>query len=203
MIQLARPLIRTPLIDVPFCLLQNARMNTIFYSLDAEEEYQPTMHDLSTHRGTRTHRLHKTSLLWAIPFLLLLGSCGKKEAPQAPATKPTSSTEVTEQKPSGVPVPTEEPSDEVLSKLEFQRYHAIEQAGGIPLTVTATGKSLTLSPKLYEARKDEPCKKTPQAPPGWYECSLTIKISLNGMEPSEQGERIGVKWDPSGEWVLQ
>ncbi|MFP5431343.1 MAG: hypothetical protein ACLGHE_10245, partial [Gammaproteobacteria bacterium] len=66
------------------------------------------------------------------------------------------------------------------------------------------GKSLTLHPTLHEVRKDS-CTPTPQAPAGWYECSLTIKVSLaeDGSDPSEQGERIGVKWDPAGKWVLQ
>lgn len=104
----------------------------------------------------------------------------------------------------GIPVPNEEPSEEVLRKLEFARYAEIEKMGGLPVTVTATGRSLTLHPTLYEVRK-ESCKPTPQAPAGWYECSLTITLSLaeDGSDPSEQGERIGVKWDPKGEWVLQ
>ncbi len=105
---------------------------------------------------------------------------------------------------SGVPVPAEEPSEEVLRELEFRRYEAIERAGGLHVTVTATGKSLTLHPKLYAVRKQS-CKRTAQRPAGWYECSLIIKVSLkaDGRDPSEQGERIGVKWDPKGKWVLQ
>ncbi len=160
------------------------------------------MHILST--SSRTNRRRETVLLWAISLLFLLGGCGKKEAAPTSATKPMSSATATKTASSGVPVPTEEPSEEALRKLEFQTYEAIDRAGGIPVTVSATGKSLTLRPKLYEVRKDS-CKKTPQAPAGWYECSLTIKLSLapDGSKPSEQGERIGVKWDPNGKWALQ
>lgn len=101
--------------------------------------------------------------------------------------------------------PPGEPPEEVLRKLEFERYELIEKAGGMPVTVTATGRQLVLKPKLYSVRK-ESCRPTPQAPDGWYECSLTIRLSLaaDGRDPSEQGERIGVKWDGSkAEWVLQ
>lgn len=101
--------------------------------------------------------------------------------------------------------PPGEPPEEVLRKLEFERYEMIEKAGGMPVTVTATGRQLVLKPKLYSVRK-ESCRPTPQAPDGWYECSLTIRLSLaaDGRDPSEQGERIGVKWDGSkAEWVLQ
>ncbi|MGH8494189.1 MAG: hypothetical protein ACRERR_13950 [Moraxellaceae bacterium] len=101
--------------------------------------------------------------------------------------------------------PPGEPSEEVLRKLEFQRYEAIEAAGGLPVTVSATGRQLVLKPKLYSVRK-EGCKPVPQAPVGWYECSLIISLSLaaDGSDPSEQGERIGVKWDGrKEEWVLQ
>lgn len=101
--------------------------------------------------------------------------------------------------------PPGEPSEAVLRALEFQRYAAIEKAGGLPVTITATGRQLVLKPKLYSVRK-ESCRPTPQAPAGWYECSLTIRLSLaaDGSDPSEQGERIGVKWDgKKAEWVLQ
>ena len=146
----------------------------------------------------------KILLLSISATLVLLTGCGNKEKPAAKESEIASSTTVNKPQLSGVPVPNEEPSEEVLRKLEFQRYEDIEDAGGLPVTVSATNQALLLRPKLYEVRKDS-CSPTPQSPPGWYECSLTIKISLaaDGSDPSEQGERIGVKWDPSGEWVLQ
>lgn len=147
---------------------------------------------------------HRAALAGALALLLLLGGCGKKELPPPTGTKPTTVSKAPEQRAGAVPVPTEEPSEADLRKLEFQTYEAIERAGGMPVTITATGQSRTLHPKLYAVRKNS-CKPTPQAPPGWYECSLTIKLSLkaDGSDPSEQGERIGVKWDPRGMWVLQ
>lgn len=97
------------------------------------------------------------------------------------------------------PAPHEPPGD-VVRKLEFQRYEEIEKAGGLPVTITATGKSLVLHPKLYEVRKDS-CVPVVYRP-GAYECHLTIKVSLepDGSDPKEQGERIGVRWQ-DGEWV--
>ncbi|MEO8366556.1 MAG: hypothetical protein ABI538_10155 [Pseudoxanthomonas sp.] len=109
----------------------------------------------------------------------------------------------------GVAVPTEEPPNDVVRDLIFEEYRQIEDAGGIPATVTASGKGIQLRAKLFDANKQK-CKRTPQSPPGWYECDLLIKVSMTGdgsdpanEEPSEQGARIGVKWDPSGKWVRQ
>ncbi len=60
-----------------------------------------------------------------------------------------------------------------------------------------------LHPKLYEVHKEK-CKRQPQTPSGAYECELRILISLsaNGSNPSEQGERIGIKRDSKGAWIL-
>jgi len=97
------------------------------------------------------------------------------------------------------PAPGEPPAD-VVRKLEFQRYEEIEKAGGLPVTITATGRNLVLHPKLHEVRKDS-CVPVVYRP-GAYECHLTIKVSLepDGSDPKEQGERIGVRWQ-DGEWV--
>ncbi|MEO7640057.1 MAG: hypothetical protein ABI919_11085 [Ramlibacter sp.] len=139
--------------------------------------------------------------------VLLLAGCSKSkpQPPGKPSAASPSPAPAIAKATAGAPVPGEEPSEAVLRKLEFQRYEMIDKAGGMPVTMTATGKSLTLHPKLYEVRKEKGCDPTPQAPPGWYECHLIIKLSLSpgGRDPSEQGERIGVKWDPKGEWVLQ
>lgn len=130
-----------------------------------------------------------------------LSALSRSDVVPAPATVPeTPSAPVAAM----APAPGEPPED-VLRKLEFQRYEAIERMGGLPVTVTATGRQLVLKPKLYSVRKED-CTPTPQAPAGRYECSLTISVSLakDGSDPSEQGERIGVKWDGrKAEWVLQ
>lgn len=121
---------------------------------------------------------------------------------QAPG-KTTTDKVSTEQAASPYPPPPGEPSEADLSRLEFQTYNDIKKAGGMPVTVTATGKSLTLRPTLYSVRK-ESCKRLPHTPDGTYECSLIISLSLeeDGSNPSEQGERITVKWDgAAGEWT--
>lgn len=145
------------------------------------------------------------SRIFGMGLLLLLAGCAKEEAasgPETTASAEAAPAQATES--SGVAVPDEEPSEEVLRKLDFQRYADIEKMGGMPVVSTASGKGITLHPKLYEVHKDD-CKRVPQSPPGHYECGLTIKVSLSpdGSDPSEQGERILVKWDPKGEWVLQ
>ena len=106
------------------------------------------------------------------------------------------------------PVPAGEPPAEVVRDLLFEEYAELENAGPMPMTVTASGQSLKLRAKLFDARKED-CRPVPQQPPGHYECSLTIKLSLTGdgsdparEEPSEQGARLGVKWDATGgRWV--
>jgi hypothetical protein len=132
----------------------------------------------------------------ALPSLSALSRRDAVVVP-APAPAPAATAEMT-------PAPGE-PPEKVLQKLEFQRYEAIRKMGGVPVTVTATGRQLVLNPTLYSARK-ESCQPTPQAAVGWYECSLIIRVSLaaDGSDPSEQGERIAVKWDGKlAEWVLQ
>jgi hypothetical protein len=106
------------------------------------------------------------------------------------------------------PVPAGEPPADVVRDLIFEEYAELEKAGPMPMTVTASGQPLKLRAKLFDARK-ETCSPRPQQPPGHYECTLTIKLSLTGdgsdparEEPSEQGARLGVKWDAaSGRWV--
>lgn len=132
---------------------------------------------------------------------LLVISCSKQAPPPSKAAVAAASS------PKSAPATAqwvdEEPSEAVLRDLEFRRYAAIEAQGGIPLQSTNTGRSIVLRPKLYEVHK-ETCKRQPQTPPGAYECGLRILISLapDGSKPSEQGERIGVKRDSNGEWIL-
>ena len=104
--------------------------------------------------------------------------------------------------PKGIPVPEEEPSERVVRKLVFEQYQAIKDAGGLPVMSTATGRQTVLNPTVYDVRK-ETCARIPQSPPGNYECEVMIRMSLSpdGSDPSEQGARISVKWDPSGKWV--
>lgn len=101
------------------------------------------------------------------------------------------------------PVPTEEPSEAAIVKILERQYKAINRNGGMPVTVTASGKSLVLKPKIWEAHKDG-CKPVPREPPGNYECSLNLMVTmLEGDDrPGQHAERVYVSWDETeGEWV--
>lgn len=135
---------------------------------------------------------------------LLICGCSRDEPVADPAPGTATQQPPALAAPQASPPPGEPPED-ALQKIEFANYAAIEKAGGLPVTVSASGQQLLLKPKLYSVRKEK-CTPTPQAPEGWYECSLTISVSLaeDGSDPSEQGERISVKWDSlSSAWVSQ
>jgi len=152
----------------------------------------------------------KPMLLIVLTSLAISAGCSRKEQPPTDTIAPAATArELPPAKSAPVPVPNEEPPAEVVERLIFEQYAEIEKLGGLPVTVTATGSAHTLHAKLYSARK-ESCTPSPQQPPGNYECGLTITLSLaaDGKDPSlqtpsEQGARIGVKWDPSGKWVRE
>ena len=102
------------------------------------------------------------------------------------------------------PVPAEEPSEsDIVSVLESE-YDRINAAGGMPVTVTASGSSMVLKPKIWEAHKDEPCRPLPQSDPGEYECSLNLMVTMRegDNKPGKHAERVHVSWDEvEGEWV--
>lgn len=129
-------------------------------------------------------------------WFLFRGKSQPSESPTSPVASHLSSPR------QGIPVPAEGPPPEVVSALMFTQYERIEKAGGLPVTLTATGKSMVLHPKLYQARTDS-CVAYPQAPRGEYECHLTIQLSLSadGSDPSWKGERLHVEWDAvEGKW---
>lgn len=135
---------------------------------------------------------------------LLLVACARDEPPASADTATTTSAVAA---PAEVPLPSGEPPADVVRALMFEEYAELEKAGPMPATVSASGKQLQLRAKLFDARKLE-CRPRPQRPAGEFECSLMILVSITGDgsdpargEPSEQGARIGVKWDPSGKWV--
>lgn len=137
---------------------------------------------------------------------LALVACSRDEPP-APAVDVVAAAPPAEAKPAEVPVPEGEPPADVVRDLMFEEYAELEKAGPMPATVSASGRQLQLRAKLFDARKTE-CRPRPQRPAVEFECSLTILVSMTGdgsdpaqEEPSEQGARIGIKWDPSGKWV--
>ena len=125
-----------------------------------------------------------------------LGGCAKDEKPESKRTRHDKERVLRH------PVPDGPPPADVVRKLEFSRYEEINAAGGLRLTLTATGKSKVVHPKLYQVEVKE-CRPEPQAHPGDYECTLRIQLSLadDGKDPSWQGERISVSWDgEEGVW---
>ena len=143
----------------------------------------------------------------ALSCLLLAACAGDEQA--TPANAIAAAIPPAAVASTGVPVPDGEPPADVVRALMFEEYAELEKAGPMPATVSASGRQLQLRAKLFDARKLE-CKPSPQRPAGEFECSLMITVSITGdgsdpaqEEPSEQGARIGVKWDPSGKWVRE
>jgi hypothetical protein len=108
----------------------------------------------------------------------------------------------------GAPVPAGEPPADVVRKLTYEMYAKLEAAGGVPLTLTATGASAVVHMQLADVEK-ESCKQLPGAKPGEYECGVLLKVRscLGECDPSgedalDDAKRIDIRWDPSGKWVL-
>ncbi|WP_162348445.1 hypothetical protein [Pseudoxanthomonas gei] len=100
-------------------------------------------------------------------------------------------------------VPADEPSASDVRRIAIERYERIEQAGGLPMTLTATGQPLLLHAKVFDARK-ESCRRLPGAKPGEWECEAELMMGLcNGdcdpadEEPLPKGERVAIRWDPA------
>jgi hypothetical protein len=101
------------------------------------------------------------------------------------------------------PVPSTEPPEDVLVKILESQYAAIRDAGGQTVTLTSSGRSTSLMPRIWEAKKLG-CKPLPRSEPGQYECSLDLKVTfLEGDDtPRQHAERVHVSWDvDQGEWV--
>ncbi len=152
---------------------------------------------------------HSTSLLSiAAIAALTLSACGSS----SPSASSTSSASEGEQarddgaasESASKPVPSEEPSESDIVRILESQYARINAGGGMPVTVTASGKSTVLKPKIWEAHKDEPCRLLPGSKPGRYECSLNLMVTLRegDNEPGKHAERVHVSWDDvEGEWV--
>lgn len=100
-------------------------------------------------------------------------------------------------------IPDDEPTAADVRRLVIERYERLEQAGGLPMTMTATGQPLVLHTKVFEARK-ESCRRLPGAKPGEWECEAEAMMGMcNGdcdpstEEPLPKGERLGIRWDPA------
>ena len=100
----------------------------------------------------------------------------------------------------------EEPPEHVLRELMFRQYAALEEAGGFPATVTATGYTGTIRVKLYEVHKEK-CVQLAAHPPGVYECGVHLKVAMwwegkqDPREPSSDARRISVIQGHNGIWI--
>lgn len=103
----------------------------------------------------------------------------------------------------------EEPSEAVLKKFMFAAYKKMDDAGGVPMTVTASGKGGNVRLKLYDVRKTD-CKliDIPSvAPRGKFECTVNLQVKMwwDGQRepdhPSDDNKRIDVIQNDDGEWL--
>ena len=139
-------------------------------------------------------------------FCFLVAACSKSKPespsqaalPLAPsASYPVSATPI---------VIDEEPSEQVLRDLMFRQYEALNERGGLPATVTATGKSGNIRTRLYEVRKGE-CTQKPVDPPGMYECGVNLMATIwwegqrEPTKPLSDAKRISVIRDENGLWI--
>jgi hypothetical protein len=154
-----------------------------------------------------------------IIFCAVISACSKSEsvpkesatkatATKASATRPSSSTSNTASTTaSSVPASWgEEPPESVLRVLMVQQYAALDKAGGLPVTVTATGYSGNLRSKLYSVEKDQ-CNPSPHGPVGKYDCVVKLMITLwfdgktEPTKPSEDNKRLSAMKNAKGEWI--
>lgn len=141
----------------------------------------------------------------AFAIVMLLAGCKKKEAePQPELRTPAAPIAATGKAvAAAIPIPNEEPSEDVLRKLMFEQYEALGKVKDLRIVHPSSGQSAPIHPKLHKALK-EYCNPTPYIQPGTYECHMRIWITLTpgDRNPGEQGARIGVKWDSrQGKWV--
>lgn len=141
---------------------------------------------------------------WAAAITSQLGgrSTATTDSAMAPtAVVPDVAQEARAQVASGGDVPDEEPSAEDVRRLSIEMYERLEKAGGLPVTMTATGKSTVLHGKVFDARK-ESCQRLPNAKPGEWECEAELMVGLcsgdcdpSAEEPLPKGERVYILWD--------
>lgn len=106
------------------------------------------------------------------------------------------------------PAPAGGPPASVVERLTRAQYAAIEQAGGMPITLTATGASAMVHQQLAHVSADG-CRRLPPQFPDEYECGTHLKVRscLGACDPAQEAalddaKRIFIAWDDvRGEWV--
>lgn len=132
-----------------------------------------------------------------VPDVLGLPGAVSESRPVAPPPAPPAP-------PPLLPEPADEPPEAVLVDLLRRDYARINEAGGLPVTVTASGRNAVLRPELHQAQKTEPCRRLPASTGGAWECTLSVMITLqdHDRKPGASSERLHVYWDGvRGAWA--
>ena len=141
---------------------------------------------------------------WAAAFTMQLGapSSATIDSAQAPTPVAVATPQNADLAANAVPIPEGEPSEADVRRIITEQYEQIDKAGGLPVTMTATGQSAVLRGKVFEARK-ESCRKLPGAEPGEWECSANLMVGLCSgdcdparEEPLPHAERVRIRWNP-------
>lgn len=142
---------------------------------------------------------------WAAAFTAELGgrSTATTDSSMAPTAVVPAAVQAGSAPVADALVPDEEPSAADVRRLSIERYQRLEEAGGLPATMTATGQSMVLHAKVFDARK-ESCRRLPGAKPGEWECEAELMMGLcaddcdpSAEEPLPKGERVHIRWDPA------
>jgi hypothetical protein len=140
---------------------------------------------------------------WATAFVMRLGapSSATIDSAQFPTPVAVAAVQDTDAA-DAAPVPDAEPSEADVRRLVTGKYDLLDQAGGLPVTATATGQALVLRGKVFEARKDS-CRQLPHAKPGEWECTADLMVGIcsgdcdpAAEEPTPKSERVRIRWDP-------
>ena len=140
---------------------------------------------------------------WAAAFTMQLGapSSATIDSAQAPTPVAVATPQNADLAANAVPIPEGEPSEADVRRIITEQYEQIDKAGGLPVTMTATGQSAVLRGKVFEARK-ESCRKLPGAEPGEWECSANLMVGLCSgdcdpakEEPLQHAERVYIRWN--------
>ncbi len=146
---------------------------------------------------------------WASAIQGKLGGTNYATNDSAQSPTPIAVAAETENADAGEPVPDHEPTAEDVRRIVFDRYERLEDAGGLPATMTATGQSMVIHAKVFEVTKTS-CRQVPPAEPGEWECEADTMMGActgdcdpSDEEPLPHGDRVPIRWDPAeGRYTL-
>jgi len=133
--------------------------------------------------------------------VLVLAACSRNQPEATPAAPKPAKAVAPAPAEAARPAPPEGPSEDELLAFLSAEYERIRDAGGLPVKVTASGKSAVLQPRVYCLTKTG-CRPVPRQPDE-LECSVVAMVTFRegDRKPGKHGERIYVRWDPvRGVW---